>query len=105
MIALPGKGWPGMALGQMRGAARAVLTGERVRECPRALAVPAGPSRHARELAGMSRPAAEGTQGRRLPASSRASPAAAVTIWRFAVEPMLREFPLGMPLSAGRRGC
>ena len=58
-----GKGWPGMAPGQMRGAALAaalaVITCERARDCPRALAVLAGPSRHGHELAGMSRPAAE----------------------------------------------
>jgi hypothetical protein len=86
-----------MALGQMRGAAlaaaRAVLSCERARECPRVLAVPAGPSWHGPELACPSRPAAERTQGRRLPAPSRASAAAVVTVSRFAVEPMLREIP------------
>ena len=63
-----------MAQGPMRGAALAAVlaavTCERARDCPRMLAVFTGPSRHGPEPAGMSRPAAERTAGRRLPAPS-----------------------------------
>jgi hypothetical protein len=101
MILLPGKGWPGMALGQMRGAALAaalvIVTCQRARHCPRVLAVCTRPSRHGLELAGLSRPAAERAAGQRPPASARPGAAAVMTISRFAAEPMLREIPLSMP--------
>jgi hypothetical protein len=109
MILLPGKGWPGMALGQMRGAALtaacAVLTCERARERPRALAVLTGPSRHGQKLASLSGPAAERAVGLRLPASSRARAAAAMTVSRFTADRYCGKSSLGMPPSAGRRGC
>jgi len=64
-----GKGWPGMALGEVRGAALAaalvVVTCQRVRRCSRVLAVFARPSRHGQELAGLSRSAAERAADRR----------------------------------------
>jgi hypothetical protein len=86
-----------MPLGKMRGAALAAapadLTAERARECPWALAVLTRPSRHAQARPGPSRPAAARATGRRLPASSRASAAAPLAVWRFAVEPMRREIP------------
>ena len=60
-----------MALGRMRGAARAaalaVITRERPREDPRVPAVLARPSRHGQELAGTSRPAAERAAGGACP--------------------------------------
>jgi hypothetical protein len=125
------KGWPGMAQGQTRGAAlaaaRAVAARERARDCPRLLAVFAGPSWQGQEPAGASRPAAEPAADRRPPAPSRpaavvapvpclaragrARPrcaAARMTAFpgssRFAVEPLAREIPARYAPSAGRRG-
>ena len=74
MILLSGKGWPGMAHGRMHGAALAaalaVVACQRARDCPRALAVFAGPSWRGPELAGMPRPAAEGAADGQPPALS-----------------------------------
>jgi len=98
-----------MALGRMHGAALAaalaVLTGDRARDYGQAPAVLTRPSRHGQELGGVSWPAAKRAASWRLAASSRPSAAAALTISRFAIRPILREISARYAPSAGRRGC
>ena len=96
-----------MALGRMRGAALAAAVA--VITCERA-GVPASADRAhqaipARAGAGRHVPASRRAgRRRRMSASSRPGAAAAMTVSRFAVEPMLREIPARYAPSAGRRG-
>jgi hypothetical protein len=101
-----------MAHGRMHGAALAaalaVITCLRARDCPRALALFAGPSWRGLELAGLPGPAAEGAADWRPPAASGPGAVTRMTAVpggsRFTAGPLAREILARYAPSAGRRG-